>query len=410
MTAKKEKKAVKVILRVLLIVALAIIVGFGGSIGYQIYRAGGSDEQTTVIGSPVINEIGSGSEKGYDVLTPTAVPDAAISPLSLSTNDVSAVVETMTPAVVAINCKITYTQESFWGMPQTYSGTASGTGFFVSQSSDKLYIATNNHVVADAQEITVTLCNEKVVPAETVGTDPSYDLAVISVNLSDLSEDDLAAVRIASLGDSDTITVGSMSIAIGNALGYGQSTTVGYISALNREVTVEGNTNSLIQTDTAINPGNSGGPLLNVHGQVIGINSVKYSDTSVEGMGYAIPINTAIPIINDLIDDVTLDASEIGYLGIEGKDVTESYSTGFGMPVGVYVFSIAPNSPAAASELREGDIITAINGRKVSTMEDLKNRISKIRAGETAELTVQTIRAGRYEEHTVTVTLAKRPD
>ena len=162
MTAKKEKKAVKVILRVLLIVALAIIVGFGGSIGYQIYRAGGSDEQTTVIGSPVINEIGSGSEKGYDVLTPTAVPDAAISPLSLSTNDVSAVVETMTPAVVAINCKITYTQESFWGMPQTYSGTASGTGFFVSQSSDKLYIATNNHVVADAQEITVTLCNEKV--------------------------------------------------------------------------------------------------------------------------------------------------------------------------------------------------------------------------------------------------------
>ncbi len=406
--ANKEKKAGKVILRILLIVALAIIVGFGGSIGYQIYRANTSEEPSTVIGSPVINEIG-GNDSGYDVLTPTAVPDSQISPLSLSTNDVSAVVECMTPAVVAINCKITYTQESFWGMPQTYSGTASGTGFFVSQSSDKLYIATNNHVVADAQEITVTLCNDSVIAAEVIGTDPSYDLAVIAVNLSDLSDEDVAAIKIASLGDSDSVTVGSMSIAIGNALGYGQSTTVGYISALDREVTVEGVTNSLIQTDTAINPGNSGGPLLNVHGQVIGINSVKYSDTSVEGMGYAIPINTAIPIINDLIEDVALDPSEAGYLGIEGKDVTESYSTGFGMPVGVYVYSIAQGSPAAGSDLREGDIITAINGRKVSTMEDLRNRISKIRAGETIELTVYTITAGRYNEHTVTVTLSSRP-
>ena len=406
--AKKEKKAVKIILRIMLIVALAIIVGFGGSIGYQVYRAKSAEEPSTVIGSPVINEIG-GSDRGYDVLTPTAVPDSQISPLSLSTNDVSAVVECMTPAVVAINCKITYTRESFWGMPQTYSGTASGTGFFVSQSSDKLYIATNNHVVADAQEITVTLCNESVIPAEIVGTDPSYDLAVISLNISDLSDEDLAAIKIASLGDSDSVTVGSMSIAIGNALGYGQSTTVGYISALDREVTVEGNTNSLIQTDTAINPGNSGGPLLNVHGQVIGINSVKYADTSVEGMGYAIPINTAIPIINELIEDVTLDPSEAGYLGIEGKDVTESYATGFGMPVGVYVFAIAPDSPAASSQLREGDIITAINGRKVTTMEDLRNRISKIRAGETVELTVYTIAAGKYNEHTVTVTLSSRP-
>ena len=406
--AKKEKKAGKIILRIMLIVALAIIVGFGGSIGYQVYRAKSAEEPSTVIGSPVINEIG-GSDRGYDVLTPTAVPDSQISPLSLSTNDVSAVVECMTPAVVAINCKITYTQESFWGMPQTYSGTASGTGFFVSQSSDKLYIATNNHVVADAQEITVTLCNESVIPAEIVGTDPSYDLAVISLNISDLSDEDLSAIKIASLGDSDSVTVGSMSIAIGNALGYGQSTTVGYISALDREVTVEGNTNTLIQTDTAINPGNSGGPLLNVHGQVIGINSVKYADTSVEGMGYAIPINTAIPIINELIEDVTLDPSEAGYLGIEGKDVTESYATGFGMPVGVYVFAIAPDSPAASSQLREGDIITAINGRKVTTMEDLRNRISKIRAGETVELTVYTIAAGKYNEHTVTVTLSSRP-
>ncbi len=407
--AEQKKKAGKVILRILLIVALAIIVGFGGSVGYQIYRAHNMEDTSTVIGSPVINEIGGNTDKDYNVLTPTALPDSQVSPLSLTTDDVSAVVECVGPAVVAINCTVTYTDQSFWGMPQTYSGTASGTGFFISQSSDKLYIATNNHVVADASDIKVTLCNDKEVPAEIIGTDPSYDLAVIALNISDLSEEDLAAIKIASLGDSDNVTVGSMSIAIGNALGYGQSTTVGYISALNRDVTVEGVTNSLIQTDTAINPGNSGGPLLNVHGQVIGINSVKYSDTSVEGMGYAIPINTAIPIFNDLIADVTLDPSEMGYLGIEGKDVTESYATGFGMPVGVYVYAIAKDSPAANSELREGDIITAINGRKVSTMDDLRNRISKIRAGETIELTVSTINMGRYTEHTVKVTLSNRP-
>ena len=201
-----------------------------------------------------------------------------------------------------------------------------------------------------------------------------------------------------------------MAIAIGNALGYGQTTTVGYISALDREVTTEGVTNTLLQTDTAINPGNSGGPLINAFGQVIGINSVKYADTSVEGMGYAIPISTAIPIINDLIDDVTLKASEIGYLGIEGKDVSESYSVGFGMPVGVYVYSIAEGSPAASSELRVGDIITAINGRTVKTMSELKNRISRIRAGETVELTVYTIKGGSYNEHTVSVKLATRPN
>ena len=406
--AKKERKAVKVLLRILLIVALAIIVGFGGSIGYQIYRAHDGGDTSTVIGSPVINEIGQ-TDRDYDILTPSAVPTQQASPLSLTTDDVSAVVECVSPAVVAINCTVTYTQESFWGMPQTYSGTASGTGFFISQSSDKLYIATNNHVVADAQDIKVVLCNDKEVPAEIIGTDPSYDLAVIAVNLSDLNEDDIATIKIASLGDSDSVAVGSMSIAIGNALGYGQSTTVGYISAMNRDVTVEGVTHNLIQTDTAINPGNSGGPLLNVHGQVIGINSVKYSDTKVEGMGYAIPINTAIPIFNDLIEDVELDPSEMGYLGIEGKDVTEYYSTGFGMPVGVYVFSIAENSPAASSDLHEGDIITAINGRKVSTMEDLKNRISKIRAGETVSLTVYTINMGIYTEHTVNVTLSNRP-
>ena len=398
-------------LRILLIIALAIIIGFGGSIVYQIYRANIDDDASTVIGSPVITEIGDASSTGFNELEPTALPGSSqAGTLSLSTSDVSAVSEALTPAVVAINCTGTYTQENMWGIPMTYQGTSSGTGFFVSQSSSKLYITTNNHVVDGTDTISVTLCNGSSISAEIVGTDKDYDLAVISINISDLSSEDLNTIRIASLGNSDDVTVGEMSIAIGNALGYGQSTTVGYISALNREVTTEGTTNSLIQTDTAINPGNSGGPLINVYGQVIGINSVKYADTSVEGMGYAIPINTAIPIINDLIEDVTLADSEIGYLGIEGKDVSESYSKGFGMPIGIYVFSIAENSPAASSELREGDIITAINGRSVKTMAELKNRISRIRAGETIELTVYTIKNGTYSEHTVTVTLSRRPN
>ena len=407
MTEKKRHP----FLRVLLIIALAIVIGFTGSIGYQVYRAASEEESSTVIGSPVINEFGESSGAGFNELVPTDLQDLPnANTLSLSTADVSSVVEALTPAVVAINCTGTYTQNSFWGMPQTYQATSSGTGFFVSQSAAKLYIATNNHVVDGTDSITVTLCNESTVSAEIVGTDKDYDLAVISINIADLSAEDLNSIRIAALGNSDEVQVGEMSIAIGNALGYGQSTTVGYISALNREVTTEDTTSCLIQTDTAINPGNSGGPLINIYGQVIGINSVKYADTKVEGMGYAIPINTAIPIINDLIDNVTLSESEIGYLGIEGKDVSESYSRGFGMPVGVYVFSIAENSPAASSELREGDIITAVNGRTVKTMAELKNRISRIRAGETVELTVYTIKGGVYSEHTVTVTLSRRPN
>ncbi len=401
---ENKKKFSKVLLRCLLIIALAIVVGFTGSVGYQIWRVASGRSSSTVVGSPVIDEF---SDTGDVTLTPT--PTVAISKLSLSTSDVSAITECMTPAIVEINCRTIYTQTDFFGRQRQYEGSSSGTGFFVSQSSSKLFIATNNHVVDGASSITVTMASGSTVNADIVGTDSGYDLAVISINLGDLKSEDLNTIRIASLGDSDDVEVGDLSVAIGNALGYGISTTVGYISALDREVTVENATNKYIQTDTAINPGNSGGPLINAYGQVIGITSVKVASTNVEGIGYAIPITTAIPIINDLITEVTLDESEMGYLGIEGKDITEAYSTGFGMPMGVYVFNIVENSPAATSNLRQGDIITAINGRNVTTMTDLRNRISRIRAGETVELTVYTIRNGAYEEHTVTVTLAHRP-
>lgn len=329
--------------------------------------------------------------------------------LKVSTSDVSDIVTSVMPAVVSINCTVTYTSYDFWGDAQTYKGTSGGTGFFVSQSKERLFIATNNHVVDGADSIEITMADGASATAEVVGTAPDYDLAVISVALNDLSDETLKSIRIATLGDSDDIAVGSMSIAIGNALGYGQSTTVGYISALNRTLTVDSVDYTLIQTDAAINPGNSGGPLLNIYGQVIGINSVKFASSDVEGMGYAIPISLAIPVINDLVTYETIPEDQIGYLGIVGKDVSQTYAASFNMPVGVYVYKIESDSPARTAGLHEGDIITAINGRSVSTEAGLENRLSHIRAGETIELSVNTLLNGEYVERTVSVTLAKQP-
>lgn len=409
MSSSKKSKFKKFIIRFTLVIAFAIILGFCGSVGFQIYRTVKEHRDNHVFGAPVVDELSRDDTSLPKENQSLSAPSISYTPGSLSSADVSPVVECVMPAIVQIECVTTYTYHSFFGMEQSYNTTSGGTGFFVSQNSEKLYIATNNHVVADAETINVTLCDDTKVSAEIVGTDTDYDLAVISINISDLTNDTISAIRIASIGDSDMVQVGDMSIAIGNALGYGQSTTVGYISALGRTVDSENNANLFIQTDTAVNPGNSGGPLLNIYGQVIGINSIKYASQEIEGMCYAIPITDAVPIINDLIDYVTLEESEIGYLGIEGKDVSSSYSIGFGMPMGVYVYDIVEGSPADLSDLCIGDIITAVNGRSITSMTELKNRISHIRAGQTIELTVCTIDGGHYIERTISVTLAQRP-
>ena len=267
-------------------------------------------------------------------------------------------------------------------------------------------------MVEASTSLKVAFIDNQVVDAVIKGTDPETDLAVIAVPLDQIQTDTKSKIKIAKLGNSDEMKVGQGVVAIGNALGYGQSVTVGYVSALNRQVQVsENSTRELMQTDAAINPGNSGGALLNMKGEVIGINAAKYSSTEVEGMGYAIPISKAEDIMNQLMNRRSdrVEESRRGYLGIQGTTVDENSAAAFGMPRGVYVFKILENGAAAQSELREKDIITKADGQSIRTMTDLQEILSCYEEGETVSLTVQSQRDGQYEEKTVSITLKKMP-
>ncbi len=345
--------------------------------------------------------------------------DSKVEATSTSSNyvatDVSDIVSSVMPSIVAITNVSETEYQSFWGgQPQTYESTSCGSGIIVSQDDEYLYIATNNHVVNGANSLTVTFNDESTVSAEVKGTDPSTDLAVIRVALSSIESDTMNNIKVATLGDSDSLKVGNSCIAIGNALGYGQSVTVGYISALNRQVSVsdsESNTSytaELIQTDAAINPGNSGGALLSANGEVIGINSVKYSDTSVEGIGYAIPINTAAPIINDLITKEKVDESDSAYLGIAGVDVTDDVAKTYNMPSGVYVAQVTSNSAAEQGGIQKGDIITKFDGKDIGSMEELSTTLQYYKAGTTVDVTIERSTNGEYQEQTISVTLGKK--
>lgn len=328
--------------------------------------------------------------------------------------DVSDIVDAVMPSIVAITNVSQAEYQSFFGGRQTYESTSCGSGIIVSQDDNYLYIATNNHVVNGANSLTVTFNDNSTVSAEVKGTDPSTDLAVIRVALNSIEDDTMSNIKVATLGSSDDLKVGEASIAIGNALGYGQSVTTGCISALNREVSVsdsESNTSytaELIQTDAAINPGNSGGALLNAAGEVIGINSVKYSDTSVEGIGYAIPISTAMPIIEDLITKEKVDEADSAYLGIGGVDVTSDVAKTYNMPTGVYVAQVTEGSAAAQAGIQKGDIITGFDGREISSMEELSSRLQYYTAGTTVDVTIQRASDGQYVEQTISVTLGKK--
>lgn len=329
--------------------------------------------------------------------------------------DVSSVVDEVMPSIVAITNTGTVTYNSFFGKKSQQSQSC-GSGIIVSEDDDYLYIATNNHVVADSEELTVQFDDDSVVKAEIRGTDPDDDLAVVRVKKSDLGKDTYSNIKIATIGDSDSVAVGSPAIAIGNALGYGQSVTTGIVSALNRTVTTQdsqtGETvtnNNLIQTDAAINPGNSGGALLNENGEVIGINSVKYSSTDVEGIGYAIPMSVAKPIIESLIQDGKYTNENQAYLGIKGGDVS-SEMVAYGFPQGVYVSSVSAGSGAANAGLQEGDIITAVDSTKISTMTELQSALKSYKAGDKVTLTVARQSGRQYEESKVEVTLSSAKD
>ena len=331
---------------------------------------------------------------------------------NLSNMDVSTIVDKAMPSVVAIYGKAEITQNSFFGT-QSYEAQSSGSGIIVGKTDTELLVVTNNHVIADTDSLEVEFNDGTKATASVKGGDSDNDVAVVAIKLSDLSEDTLSKISIANIGDSNDIKVGQGVVAIGNALGYGQSVTVGYISALNREVKTEGGTSrNLLQTDAAINPGNSGGALLNMKGEVIGINSAKYSDTDVEGMGYAIPISAVKDLIAELSSKETrtvVAAENQGYLGIQGKDIDEEMAKAYDMPQGIYVYKVVEGGAAASSDLKAKDIITKFDGQSVRSMESLKNMLTYYESGKTVDLTVQRLdESGNYVEKTVTITLGKR--
>lgn len=333
--------------------------------------------------------------------------------------DVSQVVEEAMPAVVAVASTAVYQMPDFgfgWffgGGSQSYEVPSSGSGIIIGENDTELLIVTNNHVVQDTVSLKITFVDDAAVDAVIKGTDTDTDLAVISVPLDQIPQETKEKIVVARLGDSDGLKVGQGVIAIGNALGYGQSVTVGYVSALNREIkTSDGNTRVLLQTDAAINPGNSGGALLNMKGEVIGINAAKYSSTEVEGIGYAIPVSSVQDILDELMNRKT--RSEVaeekrGYLGIQGTTVDEDAAAAFGMPKGVYVYKILKDGAAADSQLREKDIITKLDGMTVKSMQELQKLLKGYEAGETIELLVQRQEDGQYKEIQIPVTLTGLP-
>ena len=326
--------------------------------------------------------------------------------------DVSAIVDATLPSVVSITNTQVYQSNTWFGQSQTYEVPSSGSGIIVGQNDSELLIVTNNHVVSDSEGLTVTFADESTADAAIKGTDSEADLAVIAVPLDKVSADTKGKIKAATLGDSDSLKMGQGVIAIGNALGLGQSVTVGHVSALNREIKVDDATKTVIQTDAAINPGNSGGALLNSKGEVIGINEAKYADTSVEGVGYAIPISKAKDIIDDLMTRTTkiaVSESEQGYLGIQLQNIDESMAKMYGMPQGVYVYKIMEDSAAAGSDLHEKDIITKLDGEKISNYADLAKLLTYDKSGDTVTLTVQSLVNGSYQEREVQLTLKQRP-
>lgn len=363
-----------------------------------------------------VNALGNKVYKKDVAQSPVTTEVATVAPIVTETkgNDnvnVADVVENVMPSIVSVtNTSVQTVRSWFQSYEQEVQGA--GSGIVIGQTEDEVLVATNNHVVNNAKEITITFCDDACVAATIKGVDSASDLAVVAVKTKDMEQSTLDAIKVAALGSSDELRVGDPAIAIGNALGYGQSVTVGYISALGRTVEAEeASSIKMLQTDAAINPGNSGGALLNENGEVIGINSAKYVDSTVEGMGYAIPISDAIPIINDLMNRKVVKEDEQGYLGIQGNDITDEYAQGFKMPKGVYVVKILDDSPAQDCGLKAGDVITSFAGKEITSMEELQGILSSKKAGDEVEMVIQrNNEKGEYEEVKIKVKLGAKKD
>lgn len=394
--------------------AVALVFGVVGGVAFQATnfvagKAVTAETEAKIESAGVVGNQASSQDDGQETV-----------PVSASTGaDVTQVAENTMPSIVAITTiSVQEVQSMFFGtQEQTEEG--SGSGIIVDQNDSELLIATNNHVVEGAQTLsvcfTVEVENQEdlVVEGQIKGTDPDNDLAIVAVKLADIPESVKSQIKVIELGDSDQLKVGQQVVAIGNALGYGQSVTVGYVSALDREVTVDDVTNNLIQTDAAINFGNSGGALLNTSGQLIGINSVKAAAEGVEGMGYAIPINTANPILSDLMNRTTrtkVDEDKKGYMGVTLADVSDEAKEVYNMPSGAFVYSVEEGSAAEQAGFKKGDIITKFDGITISSRDDMLDRMNYYEAGETVDVVLSSANNGEYQERTVSITLGAATD
>ncbi len=412
--APKKKHTAAVI--VAAIVALALVVGGVGAGYYAIEHkssliaANGAQTTEEATTEDATTEVAEATEESaaeektsQKVETTTIAGDTTV-----VVSDVTGVVAEVMPAMVIIHNNYT-ASANYFGYVQTEEATASGSGIIVGENDSELLIATNYHVIEGADTLEVIFTDDTAVEAVVKGTDSDMDLAVIAVMLEDLTDDTLSAIKVATLGDSDSLTLGEPAIAIGNALGYGQSVTTGVISAINREVEIEeGVYQTFIQTDAAINPGNSGGALLNINGEVIGINSNKIGGETIEGMGYAIPISVAQPIIDELMNEETkvkVSDEERGYIGISGVSVTSEVSQVYGLPQGVYVAEVAEGGGAEAAGIQKGDVIVEFDGEEITSMDDLQSRLEYYAQGTTVSVTIMRQNGSEYSEVTYDVTL-----
>lgn len=417
------------------VVALAVIFGLvagvvfqGVNIAADKYR--GNDSSTTIGKTETV----TGTEDSTD----SSSADSTVKDIVAESGTVAGVAQATMSSIVAITSVSVQEIPSFFGYgTRQYQSAGSGSGIIVGENDSELLIATNNHVVSGATTLTVCFAGSDVVGAEEEtqamasssdgdadvdnavsakikGTDEENDLAVVAVEKSDIPDETMDEIKIAQMGSSDDLVVGEQVVAIGNALGYGQSVTSGWISALNRSISTEdGEASGLIQTDAAINPGNSGGALLNMNGEVIGINAAKYADSQVEGMGYAIPISKAEPILEELMNretrDKVEDSSKVGYMGVKAADLTTEAIQMYNMPAGAFITEVTEGGAADNAGIKKGDIIVKLDGQKVSGKDDLVDKLQYYEVGETIEVVISRANSGEYKEQTVEVTLGSKP-
>ena len=382
----------------------------------------------TMFGVNTVGNMITGTGSHYTQLSQTetassSAENSSSDSSSTASGTVAEVAQNAMPSLVTISTMSVEEMQSFFGGTQQYEVQGAGTGVIVGENDTELLIATNYHVVEGATSLSVGFVDEQSVEGAIKGTDVNNDLAIVSVKLSDIPEDTMNQIKIATIGDSDELQLGDQVVAIGNALGYGQSVTSGYVSALNRDLTLtysDGTTiqsTGLIQTDAAINSGNSGGALLNMNGELIGINEAKSSSStggaSVDNVGFAIPIDKAQSSLQEMMNMETrekVDESQASYMGIQGSDVSTEVTQLYNIPAGVVVAQVVENSPAAEAGIQQGDIITELDGRTISSMSQLQDTLQYYAAGETVDVVVQRSGNGGYEAQTLSITLGSAAD